>query len=136
MTYLSPLGGELPRDRSSLYSFIIRWIAVPLHSRDALVLAQTVAGVIAAVLVFVIVRKLFLLSFRASLVAALAVCLLPNELFYERMVMAESFGGLLLLTFAGELLAMREAVRRIGCPSLPRLEFPQSRFVSMARSPF
>src|SRR6478736_5960421 len=53
VTYLQgAIGGPLPRDRSFLYSLLINAIAVPTHSMLALVIAQTLAGAIGALLVY------------------------------------------------------------------------------------
>ena len=56
VTYLhGAIDGALPRDRSFLYSLAIGAIAVPLHSLNALVVAQTLAGVASAFFAFLIV---------------------------------------------------------------------------------
>ena len=100
VTYLQgALGGELPRDRSFLYSFLIRAFAVWPHSLLGLVLAQTLAGLASAFLVFLILRRFAALPFAAALAGALLVAIDPSQIFYERMMMAEAFGGLLWLGF-------------------------------------
>lgn len=106
VTYLQgALGGPLPRDRSFLYSLLIEAIAVPAHSLHALVLAQTLAGVASALLVYTMLRVFLDVRFPIALGATLAFALGPSQLFYERMVMAEAFGGLLWLAFIALALA-------------------------------
>lgn len=106
VTYLQgAVGGPLPRDRSFLYSFLIEAIAVPTHSLHALVLAQTLAGVASALLVHVILRRFLAVPFGVALAATLLFALGPSQLFYERMVMAEAFGGMLWLAFIALALA-------------------------------
>lgn len=105
VTYLQgAVGGPLPRDRSFLYSLLIKAIAVPSHSLFALVLAQTFAGMISALLVYLMLRAIFAVRFELALIGAVAVALEPAQLFYEHMVMAEAFGGTLWLAFV--LLAL------------------------------
>ena len=105
VTYLQgAVGGALPRDRSFLYSLLIGAVAVPAHSLFALVLAQTLAGAISALLVYLILRVIFAVRFELALAGALLVAIEPAQLFYEHMVMAEAFGGMLWLGFV--LLAL------------------------------
>ena len=100
VTYLNgALGGELPRDRSFLYSFLIRAIAVWPHSLLGLILAQTVAGLASAFLVFLILRRFALMPFAVALAGGLFVAIEPSQIFYERMMMAEAFGGVPWLGF-------------------------------------
>lgn len=109
VTYLQgALGGPLPRDRSFLYSFLIRLFAVSTHSLYALVIAQTAAGATSAWLVYAMLRRSLEASHRAALIAALLVALAPSQLFYEHMLMAEAFGGLLWIGF---LFAVLEYMR-------------------------
>jgi hypothetical protein len=109
VTYLQgALDGPLPRDRSFLYSFLIRLFAVSTHSLYALVIAQTAAGAASALLVYAMLRRCLEASHRAALIAALLVAVAPSQLFYEHMLMAEAFGGLLWIGF---LFAVLEYIR-------------------------
>jgi hypothetical protein len=102
VTYLhGALDGVIPRDRSFVYSIIIALTAVPAHSLTALVLAQSLAGALSATLVYAIARGGLDLSALSSGVVAILVALEPAQLFYERMVMAEAFGGLAWFAFIG-----------------------------------
>src|SRR5690348_18263938 len=66
VTYLQgALDGPLPRDRSFLYSFLIRLLAVSTHSLYVLVIAQTVAGAATALLVYAMLRRGLETSHRA-----------------------------------------------------------------------
>jgi len=114
VTYLQgALDGPLPRDRSFLYSFLIRLFAVSTHSLYVLVIAQTLAGVASALLIYAMLRRSLETSHRAALIAAVVVTLAPSQLFYEHMLMAEAFGGLLWIGF---LFAVLEYLRegRLG----------------------
>jgi len=106
VTYLQgAIGGPLPRDRSFLYSFVIAATAVPAHSLLALVIAQTLAGVVGALLLYLMLRVFFSVRFGFALAAAIALALGPSQLFYERMVMAEAIGGMLWFGFIALALA-------------------------------
>lgn len=105
------LFGDLPRDRSILYSLIIGVTAVRAHSLEALVIAQTLAGVAGAMLVFYMMRVQ--LSTRRAIAAgvALIVAADPSQLWYERIVMAEAFGSLAWLSFVVLVLAYCRSAR-------------------------
>jgi hypothetical protein len=106
VTYLrGATEGLLPRDRSFLYSFLIRATAMPAHSLHALVIVQTLAGIASAFLVYFMLRRFFALHFLVALCAALLVAIEPGQLFYERMLMAEAPGGMLWLGFITLALA-------------------------------
>ena len=117
VTYLQgAIGGPLPRDRSFLYSLLIEAIAVPTHSMLALVIAQTLAGAIGAFLIYLILRKFLDVRFGIALAAALLFAVEPSQLFYERMVMAEAFGGMIWLAFVALALAYMRDGRTFWLP--------------------
>ena len=119
VTYLrGAIDGTLPRDRSFLYSLLIGAVAVPLHSLHALVVAQSLAGVASAFFVYLIVRVFLGVRYEASLIAALLVAIEPGQLFYERMVMAESFGSAIWLGFLVLVLAYVRDGRTIWLPAI------------------
>jgi hypothetical protein len=119
VTYLQgAVGGPLPRDRSFLYSLLIEAVAVPTHSLFALVIAQTLAGAIGALLIYVILRKFFDVRFGFALAAALLFAVGPSQLFYERMVMAEAFGGMIWLAFVTLALAFLRDGRTFWLPAV------------------
>lgn len=88
----SALTGWVPPDRSYLYGRVFLATALTAHSMFALALVQSLFGAITATLLFGILRD----NFSAPLPLAATVALLfsvgPAQLFYERMVMAESAG--------------------------------------------
>jgi hypothetical protein len=100
VTYLQgAVGNGLPRDRSFLYSLVIRLFAVPAHSLHALVIVQTIAGAVSAYLVYFIARRFLDVPRNWALLVALVLAAAPEQLFYERMIMAEAIGGLLWLGY-------------------------------------
>jgi len=106
VTYLNgAVSDVLPRDRSFLYSLLIRAIALPLHSLYALVIAQTLAGIASALLGYFILRNFLHTRFYAALLGAVLIAIEPGQLFYERMVMAEAFGSTIWLGFGALVLA-------------------------------
>jgi hypothetical protein len=100
----SALEWWVPRDRSFTYGALIWLTAVLPRSLHGLVLAQTVAGVASALLVFAIARVQLGVRALPAAAAALLVAVEPAQLFYERMVMAEAFGGLVWLCFLAACL--------------------------------
>jgi hypothetical protein len=87
-----------PPDRSFSYPWLVS-VAVWLRSGLALVLIQTAMGIASCVLVFRLLRVEAGATFRVALLAATLVALEPAQLFYERMLMAEAAGLLVLLVF-------------------------------------
>ena len=89
--------GRLPDDRSFTYSFLIRGLVRPFESLPVLVVWQTLAGIVIALIAWhILVHRLAV----PRTLATVGVCLLaiePAQLYYERMVLAETFG---LLAFA------------------------------------
>ncbi len=105
VTYLQgALGEGLPRDRSFLYSYLIRYSALATGTLGALTAVQTLAGVGSALLVFGLLRVWLGAGARLAGAAALLVAALPSQLFYERMMMAEAGGSVLWLGFVAAVL--------------------------------
>ena len=92
--------GMSPPDRSFTYALLIRFFALPAESLYPLLLLQTAFGIATALLAFRMLTAAFALEPRAAAAIALAVALGPEQLFFERMVMAESAG---LICFAAML---------------------------------
>ncbi len=117
VTYLQgAIGGSLPRDRSFLYSLLIEAVAVPAHSLFLLVAVQTLAGVVTALLLYLILRDFLNVRFGVALAAALLCAVCPGQLFYEHMVMAEAFGGMIWLAFVALALAYMRDGRAFWLP--------------------
>jgi hypothetical protein len=116
--YAAHADGWLPPDRSFVYPFLIKWLVPPGTSLAALLYWQTLAGIgVAMLLGWLLQRRLGL---PRTLVIA-AVCLFalePAQLFYERMVLAETFG---LLAFAGFFAAAAAYLARGHVLWLPLL---------------
>lgn len=105
VTYLQgALDGELPRDRSFLYSLLIRYTGVATNSLQVLIAVQTLAGIGSALLVYGMLRRLLMRGFIVAATAAVVVAMLPTQLFYERMMMAEAMGSVLWLAFMAVVL--------------------------------
>ncbi|MGH9163561.1 MAG: hypothetical protein ACRD2X_26695 [Vicinamibacteraceae bacterium] len=88
----------LPSDRSFVYPVLIKLLVVPFKSLWALLYWQTLAGICVAVLLWATLVHRFDVPRGLATAAAGVLAIGPGELFYERMVMAETFG---LLAFAG-----------------------------------
>src|SRR5690348_5101557 len=88
----SALTGWVPPDRSYIYGRLFLATALIAHSMFALALVQCLFGAITATLLFRILRDNFAASLPLAAALALFFCVGPEQLFYERMVMAESAG--------------------------------------------
>jgi hypothetical protein len=67
-------------------------------------------------LIYLILRKFLDVRFGIALAAALLFAVEPSQLFYERMVMAEAFGGMLWLGFVALALAYLRDGRTFWLP--------------------
>jgi hypothetical protein len=92
----SALTGWMPPDRSFTYGFLVRASAVAFASPLALVLLQTAFGIATSLLLTGLLHRLLGLRFSLAAAAGLLLALDPGQLFYERMMMAESAGTLAL----------------------------------------
>ena len=90
----SALTGWIPPDRSFLYGLFIRATAVWPGTLAGLLVAQSLCGVLTALLCARLVGSDLGVDRRAAALVALLVGIEPAQLFYERMVMAESLGTL------------------------------------------
>ena len=82
----------LPPDRSFVYPNLIRWMVLPTGSLGVLLYWQTLAGIVTALLMGWILRARLDLPRTLTLVVVCVFALAPEQLFYERMVLAETFG--------------------------------------------
>ena len=89
--------GRLPDDRSFTYSLLIRALVKPFGSLWALVWWQTAAGIVTALLAWHLLVRRLAVPTRYAFAGACLLALEPAQLYYERMLLAESFG---LLAFA------------------------------------
>ena len=107
--------GWIPPDRSFTYPYLIRATAVATHWLPALAIAQSICGALTAVVLFYLLTNPFRLDRRIAWVVAVLFSVGPEQLFYERMIMAEASGTLMLALslFCGFLY-----LRRRGWPWL------------------
>ncbi|MGY6554947.1 MAG: hypothetical protein ACXIUM_10550 [Wenzhouxiangella sp.] len=94
-----------PPDRSVSYPFLVTWSAVRAQSAFALVMLQTLMGVVVCALVYWMLRRCAGLPALVATAAALLVAIEPTQLFFERMLMAESAGLLALLVLVSATIA-------------------------------
>jgi hypothetical protein len=97
--------GRLPDDRSFTYSFLIRLLVTPFDGLSALLPWQSLAGVGVALLLFVALRRYLGVSVGVAAGAACLLAIEPAQLFYERMVLAETAGVLSFVAFYGAAAA-------------------------------
>ncbi|MEO7478664.1 MAG: glycosyltransferase family 39 protein [Lysobacteraceae bacterium] len=88
----------IPPDRSFTYPWLLRYLVMLWQSPYALIVVQSLAGVASAWLLWSVLRRRFGVGDVIALLAAALFACDPAQVFYERMVMAEAFGGLLLMT--------------------------------------
>ncbi|MFN2444527.1 MAG: hypothetical protein ABR606_02890 [Vicinamibacterales bacterium] len=93
---------RLPLHRSFLYSLFIRAFVYPTASLSALLFWQTVAGAGVTLLLWTWLVRFATLPRTVAAVAACLFAVAPEQLFYERMIMAETPG---LLAFAAFFVA-------------------------------
>lgn len=90
MSYLHAAATDwVPPDRSYAYPLFVRLVARPLDGLAGLLAAQAFIGACTAAVLARILVSAFDLRFAAAAALALAFALGPEQLFYERMVMAE-----------------------------------------------
>jgi hypothetical protein len=91
--------GRLPDDRSFTYSLIIRTLVHPFAQLSLLAVWQSVAGVATAMVLWFTLEARFAVSRPLAMAAACILALEPAQLYYERMVLAETFGLLAFVMF-------------------------------------
>ena len=92
----SAVTGWMPPDRSFTYGHLVRASAVAFASPLALVLLQTAFGIASCALLAGLLVRGFGVRAGLAMGAALLLAFDPGQLFYERMLMAESAGTLAL----------------------------------------
>lgn len=91
--------GRLPDDRSFTYSLLIRALVKPFDSLWALVWWQTAAGVATALAAWHLLVRRLAVPRRYAFAGACLLAIEPAQLYYERMVLAESPGLLAFVLF-------------------------------------
>ena len=85
------LTGWIPSDRSYLYGYLVRWLAVWPHSFLPLLAAQALASGVTAIVFAKICSRFFEMSNRLSFSLGLLCTVDPCQLVWERYVMTETF---------------------------------------------
>jgi hypothetical protein len=83
----------IPPDRSFVYGFIIRWIALPFHSLKPLMIAQAIAGILSCVgLAFCLKRYgMIRVDNRICFLMALLLLIEPMHMMFQRYLLTEAF---------------------------------------------
>ena len=103
------LSGWIPSDRSYLYGYLVRWLAVWPHSFLPLLAAQALASGVTAIVFARICSAFFGVSNRLSFLFGLLCALDPSQLVWERYVMTETFSLLVyVLVLYRSLLYVRD----------------------------
>ncbi len=98
-------------DRSALYGELLRLISISSHSIFATVVAQSLVGVASAMLIWYILLRFSSLSNKARIVLAALFALAPEQVFLERMIMAEAYGMFAFLGFTLMVLCYAQTGR-------------------------
>ena len=91
--------GTIPPDRSFVYGYVVRALAVWPTSLTPLLLCQALLSGATAIMVAVICRSIFCLSPRSSYFFGLVSCLDPLQLVWERYVMTEAISLFIYVLF-------------------------------------
>lgn len=83
--------------RSFLYGAVLHYSAMPLHSPIAIVVVQVLWSTLSTLGLFAFLRRALGLGFWLAAIPALALASEPAQVFFERMVMAETIGLLALV---------------------------------------
>ena len=103
------LTGWIPSDRSYLYGYLVRWLAVWPHSFLPLLAAQALASGVTAIVFARICSAFFGVSNRLSFLFGFLCALDPCQLVWERYVMTETFSLLVyVLVLYRSLLYVRD----------------------------
>jgi hypothetical protein len=105
-----------PPDRSVVYPELVAWSAVNAHSAHALVLLQSLMGAACCLLAFWMLRRAAGLPAWLAAAVAMLIAVEPTQLFYERMLMAESAGLLALMSTVATTLAYVQSGHRRWIP--------------------
>jgi hypothetical protein len=84
------LTGWIPQDRSFLYGYIIRWVALSTSTLTSLLVLQVLAGAIIAIVSAWMCLRIFELPRSIAFTVGLLCCLEPIQLYWERAVMTET----------------------------------------------
>jgi hypothetical protein len=106
---LSALFNYIPPDRSFIYAYVIKFIAVPSHSLTSLIILQVTSSALASILLAYILVKFFSTSPGLAFLCGIFCSLDPLQLIYERFVLTEC---LTLLMFVIYLILIFHYLKR------------------------
>ncbi|MBI3769070.1 MAG: hypothetical protein HY271_11345 [Deltaproteobacteria bacterium] len=112
---MTAVSGHLPPNRSFVYGWLIRWLALWPGTLTGLVLAQTAAAGATAWLLAVALLDYFEVRPVVAITAAILLALDPLQILHERMVLTEAFT---LLLWSTQLLL---GLRYLRCPAMTPL---------------
>ena len=101
------LTGWIPSDRSYLYGYLVRWLAVWPHSFLPLLAAQALASGVTAIVFAKMCSRFFEMSNRLSFSFGLLCAVDPCQLVWERYVMTETFSLLVYVTSPIPVVSLR-----------------------------
>ena len=108
--------GRLPDDRSFTYSLVLRALVRPFDNLAVLPWWQGLAGALIAYLLFQLLTRSFGVPRPWAFGAACLLALEPAQLYYERMVLAETFGLLAFVLFFAAAAAYLASRRLFWLP--------------------
>jgi hypothetical protein len=86
---LSAFFNYIPPDRSFVYGYVIKFIALPSYSLTALIILQVTSSALASILLSYILVKFFSARTSLAFICGMLCSLEPLQLIYERFVLTE-----------------------------------------------
>jgi hypothetical protein len=120
--------GRLPDDRSFTYSLLIRGLVRPFDTLSALVRWQTLTGLLTALTAWHLLVARFGVRRRVALVATCLLAIEPAQLYYERMVLAETVGLWSFMLFVAAAAAYLASGRAWWLPAVALLGLAAASF--------
>ena len=93
------LTGWIPPDRSFMYGFIIKLVAVAAHSLTSLLILQIFTSGVNAIAIAYILQKFFSVNSKLAFFCGLLCAIEPLQLMYERYIMTEALSLFLFVIF-------------------------------------
>jgi hypothetical protein len=125
------LKGIIPLERSFVYGFIIKLIAVPAHSLAPLILLQVFLSGVNAIFVVYALRHFFLVSPAVSLACGILCAIEPLQLMYERYVLTETVS---LFSFAIYTVLMFHYIKHSSLKTLVLVQIAGTCLISLRLS--
>jgi hypothetical protein len=93
------LSGWIPPDRSFVYGFMIKLVAVAAHSLTSLLILQIFTSGVNAIATAYILKKFFSVNSKLAFFCGLLCAIEPLQLMYERYIMTEALSLFLFVIF-------------------------------------